>query len=146
MLESWPEGHGTWAIAGLCWNAKNPTLPIADPYDPGEFGAFPEGRAKKRMHLVRERNPHLVRVARELRLQDDPLLRCEVCNFSYVEIYGERGRGFIEVHHIVPLSELKASTHTRVVDLALLCANCHRIVHRSPTLSISDMRALLSSD
>ncbi len=32
-------------------------------------------------------------------------LECEVCGFNFEEVYGQRGEGFIEGHHIKPLSE-----------------------------------------
>ena len=58
-------------------------------------------------------------------------LDCFVCGFNFEEIYGERGKDFIEVHHINPLSTLgeviKVNPET---DLIPLCANCHRMVHR----------------
>jgi 5-methylcytosine-specific restriction protein A len=53
------------------------------------------------------------------------------CNFDFGEIYGERGKGFIEVHHINPVSTLKSESQTNPKDdLIVLCSNCHRMVHR----------------
>jgi len=80
---------------------------------------------------------------KQLRAEQDSLLRCEVCGFSFVESYGERGRGFIEAHHKKPLASLKLGDETTVNDLALLCANCHRIIHRGDkTLSVDALRSL----
>lgn len=55
---------------------------------------------------------------------------CENCTFSFGAKYGERGKGFIEVHHIQPLAALLPNTITKLSDLLLLCSNCHRMVHR----------------
>ena len=55
---------------------------------------------------------------------------CENCTFSFEAKYGERGKGFIEVHHIQPLAALLPNSITRLSDLLLLCSNCHRMVHR----------------
>lgn len=143
FAEVWPGAPVNWVVAGLCWSAKDPKPPVADPLDPAEFGAFPEGRVRRRSHLARERNGSVVRLAKELREQEDPMLCCEVCGFSYVQQYGSRGKGFIEAHHIVPLADLRPGTPTRAEDLALLCANCHRMVHRTPTCSLEELRALL---
>ncbi len=72
-------------------------------------------------------------------------LQCEVCGFDFEQTYGELGRGYIECHHIEPLnSRGGASAPTRVGDLALLCANCHRMVHRkAQAISIEDLRKQL---
>ncbi|QMT16241.1 EVE domain-containing protein [Planococcus maritimus] len=58
-------------------------------------------------------------------------LDCIVCGFNFEEVYGERGKDFIEVHHINPLSTLEEAIKVNPeTDLVPLCANCHRIVHR----------------
>jgi 5-methylcytosine-specific restriction enzyme A len=47
-------------------------------------------------------------------------------------VYGtELGEGFIECHHRSPLSELDKPTKTTLDDLALVCSNCHSMLHRS---------------
>jgi 5-methylcytosine-specific restriction enzyme A len=72
-------------------------------------------------------------------------LCCEVCGFDFEQTYGERGRGYIECHHIVPLHVAGPRT-TRLVDLALLCANCHRIIHaRPPWLTPAELRSVVTA-
>ena len=59
----------------------------------------------------------------------------------------ERGAisGFIEIHHVSPLHTLKPGSQTRLQDLAVPCANCHRMVHAKPKwLTLSELRALLA--
>jgi 5-methylcytosine-specific restriction enzyme A len=103
-----------------------------------------EGTLLTRAHRSRERNTALVRRRKELALATDGHLRCEVCAFDFAERYGERGAGFIERHHTVPLSEAKSPRRTKLDDLALICANCHRMIHRSrPWLSLDQLRDLL---
>ena len=71
-------------------------------------------------------------------------ITCECCGFDFEKTYGERGRDFIEVHHAVPVSELKAGQKLRMNDLRLLCSNCHRIVHRrQPWLSVEEVQTLI---
>ena len=73
-------------------------------------------------------------------------IACECCGFDFEKTYGERGRDFIEVHHAVPVSELKAGQRLRISDLRLLCSNCHRMVHRrQPWLSIEEVQALIGT-
>ena len=58
--------------------------------------------------------------------------------------YGEVGRNYIEAHHTKPVSEMKEGEVTRVEDLAMVCANCHRMLHRrKPLLKPMDLKKLL---
>ncbi len=64
---------------------------------------------------------------------------------DFGERYGQRGEGFIECHHTKPLAS-PGQTVTRLDDLALLCSNCHRMVHlRRPMLSVEDLRRALTA-
>lgn len=57
--------------------------------------------------------------------------KCAVCGFDFEKVYGEAGKGFIEVHHIIPVSKRGGSyVLDPVNDLVPLCSNCHSIVHR----------------
>ena len=57
--------------------------------------------------------------------------RCQVCGMSFEEVYGEIGRDFIEVHHIVPISERGGDYVVNPIrDLIPLCSNCHAMIHR----------------
>ena len=68
---------------------------------------------------------------------------CEICGTSFKEKYGEIGDGFIEAHHIYPISELTEETH--INDLILVCSNCHKIIHRKRLwLTIENMQTLLN--
>lgn len=135
-----------WVISGLCWGGiEDLGRPITDPIDP-ETQLFPEGAEKRRLHLSRERNRKLVEHAKALFILQDPNLHCEVCGFSYVEHYGELGRGFIEAHHTIPIAELKKGGKTSVSDLAMLCANCHRMIHRGErTLAVKELKNYLET-
>jgi 5-methylcytosine-specific restriction endonuclease McrA len=106
---------------------------------------FPEGRRLYRMHTARERNPKLIREAKKLALKRDGVLRCTCCNFDFSSTYGEVGHGYIEAHHTTPLSSLEDSGGTTLVeDLALVCANCHRMLHRRrPWLEADDLAEIL---
>jgi len=56
---------------------------------------------------------------------------CEICGFDFEKIYGERGKGFIEVHHIKPLYENQEEIVINPKeDLICVCSNCHRMFHR----------------
>jgi 5-methylcytosine-specific restriction enzyme A len=69
----------------------------------------------------------------------------EICRFDFELVYGELGSGFAECHHMIPLSELPYRRHTKLSDFAVVCANCHRLLHRSrPTLDVSSLRSLVA--
>jgi hypothetical protein len=74
-------------------------------------------------------------------------LQCEVRKFSFEKTYGELGAGFIEIHHKKPLFCLEGQNIEQTVsraigDVAALCANCHRMVHRerNTVLSVEQLR------
>lgn len=79
--------------------------------------SFPEGKEKFILHRLKERNRGLIKIAKEKQIQADPKLCCQICNFSFVEAYGQIGEGFIEAHHIFPISELTEETKTKIEDL-----------------------------
>jgi len=108
--------------------------------DPEEM-LFPEGRGSYRLHRQIERNSQLVKAAKAKAKQEGRLY-CWVCDFDFAKRYGERGEGFIEAHHTIPVSQLGENATTRVDDLAMVCSNCHRMLHRTPWLSIEELRAL----
>ena len=58
-------------------------------------------------------------------------IACEVCEFDFAVTYGEGGSGYIECHHIVPL-HVSGAARRKLSDPALLCANCHRMIHARP--------------
>lgn len=105
---------------------------------------FPEGRVLTRVHQLRERNAGAVRKKKDAVLRETGTLACEVCGFDFFAFYGEAGQGFIECHHTIPVSELTSGSKTKLSDLALVCSNCHRILHRSrPWLSISQLKEII---
>jgi 5-methylcytosine-specific restriction protein A len=84
-----------------------------------------EGKQVMRQHFARERSRG-IRAKKLAAVTKAGLpIACEVCGFDYGEVYGARGVGYIEVHHILPLHD-SGPTETSIEDLALLCANCHR--------------------
>jgi 5-methylcytosine-specific restriction endonuclease McrA len=90
---------------------------------------FKEGREYYALHRKKERNSDLVKLAKSIWVANNPLLRCQVCNFSFKEQYGDLGEGYIEAHHIAPLSELKEEVEAKVEDLMMVCSNCHKMLH-----------------
>lgn len=57
---------------------------------------------------------------------------CQGCDFNFEGFYGGLGKEYIEAHHRIPISELKKGESRKITDkdFAVLCANCHRMIHR----------------
>ncbi len=99
-----------------------------------------EGRKQQRLAIHRQREISLRRAKLDaFRRGHHGRLFCEVpgCGFNFETVYGHLGRGFAEVHHLRPLAELDGPISTTLTDLAVVCANCHRMIHRN-----SECRAL----
>ncbi|UJW35100.1 HNH endonuclease [Saccharothrix sp. AJ9571] len=117
------------------------TLPPTPDID--EEIAASEGRTLVLLHLRRERDPKLRAKKLNQVITNHGRIACEVCGFDFERTYGARGSGYAEVHHVVPL-HVTGQTKTRLVDLAVLCANCHRMIHRgSQWLTPVELRDLV---
>lgn len=106
---------------------------------------FPEGRVLTRLHKEKERSRHVVTRKKREVLKATGRLCCEVCEFDFLKTYGELGRDFAECHHRLPVADLAENHPTRLRDLAIVCANCHRMLHKSrPMLSVDQLRTLVA--
>ena len=70
---------------------------------------------------------------------------CRVCGLDLGVRYGQIAEGFIEVHHIKPVSQLgRDYIIDPMKDLVPICPNCHAVVHRrDPPLSVDELRKIL---
>lgn len=108
---------------------------------------FPEGRIVERMHKSRERNSKVVELAKQNFKLKHGTLYCEACEFNFTRTYGDIGVDYIEGHHTVWVSDMPADYKTKVEEIVLLCANCHRMVHRKrPWLTIEKLNDLIKND
>jgi hypothetical protein len=76
--------------------------------------------------------PLLEHVRQELLHEGQHRVEIGVNGFDFEQIYGDRGRGYIECHHVVPLHET-GERRVSISDLALLCSNCYRMIHAKPS-------------
>lgn len=116
-------------------------LPDIDRYLSGK-----EGNPRLVTHLQRERNPALIKAKKKEVLKKTGKLCCEVCAFDFKKTYGEIGEGYCEVHHLKQLSKTDGVVETELKDLAIVCSNCHRIIHKqNPMLKISQLRQVINA-
>jgi len=110
------------------------------------------GATDEVQEVVLLREGHAIKVRTE-RIERNPVARkecirahgttCSVCGMSFEAEYGEIGMGYIEVHHLNPLS---ASVGERMIDpvadLCPVCPNCHAMLHRNdPAFTIDELKA-----
>ncbi|WP_196782628.1 HNH endonuclease [Chromobacterium paludis] len=114
---------------------------LAGPDEPGIEEAE-EGKVATRMHRYRERDRRLVVEAKAQAMKLHGRLACAACGFDFSKRYGELGINIIDVHHTKPVHTMEPGEKTKVVDLVLLCSNCHRVVHSRRTwLSVEQVKA-----
>ena len=106
-----------------------------------------EGKRRERYSTYYERKP-------ELRAEAVAIhgTKCMVlaCGFDFARRYGRRGDKFIEVHHLKPLSWNSSGELRQTVpatDMAVVCSNCHRMIHRykDRVLSLAGVSALIEN-
>ena len=97
-----------------------------------------EGEAYKAEAVFRSRNRALIQAKKA-----NSNYNCEVCGFNFEETYGAIGREYIIAHHLKPISS--GATKTTLDDIALLCANCHAMVHtKDSPIPIKDLQKSLA--
>lgn len=119
------------ALIDLGWFKEDDTG-TDDPKIPDPGGL--EGEMQRRLVNHRRREASLRRAKLKASRDAHPLRRlvCEVrgCRFDFETKYGQLGEDFAEVHHLRPLGDMDGPVMTRLADLAVVCANCHRMIHR----------------
>ncbi|MCA1490477.1 hypothetical protein I6F11_06025 [Ensifer sp. NBAIM29] len=113
-----------------------------------EDRSFIEGRATLRTHLVRERaaglRNHLLKARQSVGLS------CDVCGVTGDDLDEDIRESMFEAHHAsAPLSDGEEKM-TKIDDMALLCACCHRLLHRlvsvrNQWVSIPEARKLVGN-
>ena len=99
-----------------------------------------------KLHKFRERDTGIVAKKKDFVFERDGKLLCEACEFDFNVKYGELGFKYIECHHRTPLSNFTITTKTTLNDLALVCSNCHKMLHRKiDSLSVEKLKTLIAS-
>jgi 5-methylcytosine-specific restriction protein A len=125
------------AIKGLGWAA--PPLELM-PGEMPEKTRLSEGSIYRVAVTAYERNPEARRVC-----LSHYGTSCAVCGFDFKATYGPMAEGFIHVHHIRMLSEIRHEyTVDPVRDLKPVCPNCHSVIHlKSPPYTVDELKAVV---
>jgi len=113
-----------------------------------EDNYYLEGEEKRKYieHKYYERNSEVIQLAKQQAKQQNKLF-CEICKFDFSKKYGDIGKDFIECHHIVPIAT-GGIRKTKIEDLALVCSNCHRMLHKKNNgnyLSIYELSEIVNN-
>lgn len=88
-----------------------------------------EGGVLFRLHRYYERRPSNRRKKIKSSLEKYGKICCEVCGIE-PHVQYKLDKILIECHHKTPLKDIAKATKITLSDLALLCPNCHRAIHR----------------
>lgn len=94
-----------------------------------------EGTKRIIERAIYERSMKLRNIAIESFYSRNGAIFCEICFFNFEKFYGDLGKGYIEVHHRKPIFKFESEDFSKFLnealnDTALVCSNCHRIIHR----------------
>jgi len=136
-------GTGRRKVTEIKWRDKGkstfsreyPTWEVREDFRDVEISeAVEEGGVTLVTHLSRERDRGLAKRKREDVLKNFGKLECEACKFVFADTYGSLGENICEVHHRRPLA--KGKRVSGLSKLAILCSNCHRMIHRTSPMMI----------
>jgi len=108
-----------------------------------EFESFADGMKNSKFVTFYERDPKNRAAAVQIHGYT-----CKGCHLNFEQRYGSLGKDYIHVHHIKPVSQYeKPKKIDPVTDLTVLCPNCHAMVHRkkTDTLSVERLRELIKA-
>lgn len=74
--------------------------------------------------------------------------KCMACGFDFEKVYGSIGKNYIEVHHVALLSSKDEEVEVNpATDLIVVCANCHRMIHRKKkkVLTLEELKNIIQS-
>jgi len=113
-----------------------------------------EGAQEERTIKDRKRSDKLKRFAIEKhKAENNGKLPCVGCGFDFEDKYGERGEGFIEIHHkeVIHDKDIKGSRQKldeALKDVEPVCSNCHKMIHRrrGEMLSIKELKEIIGEN
>ena len=106
-----------------------------------------EGMSKTVVRIQKKRSGALRNAAMNEYRDGDGHIRCKVCGFDFLEVYGELGKDYIEFHHEEPIFLMAKEGEEKFLKRAVkevkpVCANCHRMLHRKrrQVLTIEELK------
>lgn len=129
-------------LAGLPLGVFRRSVPPDEvhPEEVTDPSSFHEGGTRRVVVNAYERDPR----ARTACLKKHGY-SCGVCGLLFEKRYGDVGRAFIHVHHLVPVATRRSAYRLNAVkDLIPVCPNCHAMLHKcEPPLLPDELKRML---
>ena len=76
---------------------------------------------------------------------------CQICSFDFEKVYGDLGKGFIEIHHIKPIYQFDSTDNEKFMSQAIknlipVCSNCHRMIHRKKDIKPIELLKIIDTN
>ncbi len=146
--ETWTEfGHRPETVRELAQIIRSSAgMVVSDLIEDDEV-LFAEGKVATVLHRKRERSTALRKSLLKAR-QKKGVLSCDVCDVKSTLQDKDLQGAIFEAHHLVSLSTVGESK-TKLSDVALVCASCHRLIHRviavkRQWIGVESLRTLLA--
>jgi 5-methylcytosine-specific restriction protein A len=140
-----PEGFA-WSLRKELLEALNELGLLADrENEPFPDAVFPSGLAEGAVRQISVNAYERNSTARRLCINHYGT-KCKVCDFSFASVYGSVGEGFIHVHHLEQLADIRRDYQVDPVnDLIPVCPNCHAMLHSCrPAMTIAELQSLMN--
>lgn len=100
-----------------------------------ETCGFPEGALLSHLHRMME-----ARDGKKVEISE----RCEICHLNLKEVYKPIKDSLMQVHLLVPITELDGEKKYGTNDFITVCPTCHEVLHRyRPWVCKKDCRNIL---
>jgi len=97
-----------------------------------------------RLHLNKEKDPLIL--YNKLRSNDPDSKSCEICQFNFVQSYGQLGKDLLEIHFSKEITEEFMARPSQLEDFIIVCSNCHRMLDKHfGMLDAQDLKNILSN-
>lgn len=95
-------------------------------------------------HKNKETDPIVVKVKRELVLEETKTLKCEVCGFDSRAFYGEIGNNLMEIHYHNDIKNEPGLESCDMDEFIIVCSNCHKALDKYyGLLDVVDLKKLI---
>jgi 5-methylcytosine-specific restriction protein A len=121
---------------------KKPGLTVF-PDEVDENLKYAEGKTKLVLVNSYERN----QVARQ-KCIDHYGSFCQVCTFDFGNVYGNLGKDFIHVHHVIDIATIGTEYSVDPIkDLIPVCPNCHSMLHKKkPAYLVKELKEMMNKN
>ncbi len=95
-------------------------------------------------HKNRETDPLVNKIKKEMVLTNSKSLKCEVCGYNSVTVFGELGNDLMEIHYNKELKKEPGLEASLMEDFIIVCSNCHKALDKNfGILNADDLKKII---